>query len=45
MGLMVGGLIVSAVVLLTMLGTKADSRKSKRPFETRRPVATSDVGN
>jgi hypothetical protein len=44
-GLMILGLVVSALVLLTMLGSKADSRRSRRPFENRSTVAPTEFGN
>ena len=44
MGLMVFGLVVSALMLLTMLGTKADVRRSQ-PRESRRPAVTAEFGN
>jgi hypothetical protein len=39
MGLMVFGLIVSALVLLTMLGAKPDSRRTRRPLDNARPAS------
>ncbi len=41
MALMVLGLVASALVLLTMLGARADSRR----FENVRPAAAADLGN
>lgn len=40
MALLIIGLVVSALVLLTMLGTKADSRRTRRPLEDTRPAPT-----
>lgn len=44
MALMVLGLAASALVLLTMLGAQADSRRS-RSFENVGPAATAELGN
>jgi hypothetical protein len=38
LALMVIGLIVSALVLLTMLGARPDSRRSRRPLDENRPA-------
>ena len=44
-GFLIVGLIVSAVVLLTMLGTTADSRRARRGFDNPRPTAASEIGD
>ncbi len=41
--LLIVGMAISAVVLLSLLGTKGDSRRTRRDFENPQPRAAADL--
>jgi hypothetical protein len=42
-GLLIFGLVISGIVLLTLIGTSSDARRSRRGFENPRSGPVSDL--